>query len=111
MTVRVVMLALAITTGAAACRSALAPPPPMDVSPLLPGETAFVVAGNVRYIPLEGGFFAIVGTDGKTYDPINLPAEYRRDGLPVKATVKVRSDMVSVHMVGTIVEIVRIESK
>lgn len=32
----------------------------------------FELHGTVVYKDIEGGFFAIDGDDGKTYDPINL---------------------------------------
>ncbi len=40
--------------------------------------------GTVRWYDFEGGFFAIRGADGVTYDPMNLSAEYEQDGLPVR---------------------------
>lgn len=67
--------------------------------------------GTVVYKDFEGGFFAIDGDDGKTYDPINLPDAYKKDGLKVKATVRVRKDVVGFHMAGTIIEIVAITTQ
>jgi hypothetical protein len=58
---------------------------------------------------IEGGFYSIRGDDGVTYDPINLAAQYQQDGLPVLATLLLRRDMTSAHMVGPIVDIVRID--
>lgn len=63
--------------------------------------------GTVRWISLEGGFFAIRGDDGVTYDPVNLPTDFRDDPIRVRFRAKVTS-AVSVHMVGPIVEIVEI---
>lgn len=65
--------------------------------------------GVVRYIDLEGGFYGIDADDGEKYDPINLGAEFQVDGLRVSFEVKIREDMVSTHMWGTLVEIVKIE--
>jgi hypothetical protein len=67
--------------------------------------------GTVVKNDLEGGFFAIEGVDGKTYEPINLPDAFRKDGMRVKATVRVRRDVRSIHMVGEIVEIVDIAAQ
>ena len=64
--------------------------------------------GTVLWYALEGGFFAIRGDDGKVYDPINLPAAFKRDGVKVRFSAKVRRDMMSIHMVGEIVEIQQI---
>jgi hypothetical protein len=68
-----------------------------------------VVTGTVQFISLEGGFFAIRGEDAKTYDPINLASEYQKDGLRVRFRGRLRSDLVGVHMIGPIVEILTIE--
>jgi len=68
------------------------------------------VTGTIQFFSLEGGFFAIRGDDGKTYDPVNLPAQYRKDGIRVRFTGQLRPDLVGVHMVGPIVEIVTIET-
>lgn len=65
--------------------------------------------GTVKYIDLEGGFYGIIGDSGKNYDPINLSEEFQKDNLRVSFDAKIREDMVSIHMWGTIIEIVRIE--
>jgi hypothetical protein len=69
------------------------------------------IQGTVVHKDLEGGFFAIEGDDGRTYDPINLPGSYKREGLRVKATVRHRNDAVGIHMVGDIVEIIDIAAQ
>lgn len=69
------------------------------------------ITGVVRYSELEGGFYAIRGADGITYNPINLPAEFRKDGLPVEAEARMRNDMVGIHQVGPIVQLERIRAR
>ena len=69
----------------------------------------FQVGGRITHQTLEGGFWAIQGDDGVTYDPLNLSAQYQKEGLPVLATLVARPDMGSAHIVGTIVEVVSIE--
>jgi hypothetical protein len=64
--------------------------------------------GTVYWFDLEGGFYAIRGDDDVTYDPMNLPADFRQDNVPVHFRVKVRNDMGGIHMVGPIVEVVEI---
>ncbi len=61
--------------------------------------------GTVHYISLEGGFYGIVGDDGKNYDPVNLPAEFQKDQLKVKFEGRILKDRVSFHMWGEIIEI------
>ena len=68
----------------------------------------FELRGTVVRNELEGGFFAIEGDDGRTYEPINLPEAFKQDGMRVNATVRIREDIGSIHMVGAIVEIIAI---
>ncbi len=78
-------------------------------TPSLP-DGATRVTGTARFITLEGGFWAIRGDDGVTYDPKDgLPAQFQKDGLRVTAVVKTRSDLGGIHMVGPIVEILEIK--
>jgi len=87
----------------AACASPTAPQVP-------PG--AIHVNGTVRYFTLEGGFWAVRGDDGVTYDPMNgLASEFQRDNLRVTLVAKVRSDMGGIHMVGPIVEVLSIQTR
>jgi hypothetical protein len=71
---------------------------------------AIRVDGAVHFYDLEGGFWAIRGDDGTTYDPLDaLPAEFQAEGLRVRLEAKLRPDLASVHMVGPIVEIISLE--
>ena len=69
------------------------------------------ITGTVAFVNLEGGFFALQGDDGSTYTPINLPEGFRKDGLKIKALVRPRPDAMSIHMVGSLVEIVDISTR
>jgi hypothetical protein len=64
--------------------------------------------GTVTYLYFEGGFFGIVGDDGKHYDPINMPQEFKVNGLRVRFTANF-TDYISYHMWGCIVKLVSIE--
>jgi uncharacterized protein DUF3221 len=74
-------------------------------------ENQMEIDGVIRYYELEGGFYAIRGEDGETYNPINLPEEFRQDGLPVRVSVRPRDDMVGIHQTGPLVEIVEIRKR
>ena len=88
---------IAMCLFSAACSSPTAPEVP-------PG--AMQINGAVRYIALEGGFWAVRGDDGVTYDPMNgLAPEYQRENLRVTLVAKVRNDVGGIHMVGPIVEV------
>jgi hypothetical protein len=68
-----------------------------------------VTTGIIKYITLEGGFYGIIGDDGVNYDPINLPDNFRIDGLKVVLTAIKREDLCSFHMWGIIIEIISIQ--
>jgi len=65
--------------------------------------------GTVKYINIEGGFYGIITEDGLKLDPVNLPDEYKQDGMNVRIWVKKAAAQVNFHMWGTIVEIKSIE--
>jgi len=75
------------------------------------GGTTIRIVGTIRRVELEGGFFAIAGNDGVSYDPTNLPAEFQQDGLAVEAEARRRDDVAGIHMAGPIVELVRIRRR
>lgn len=65
--------------------------------------------GTVRFIDVEGGFFGIMGDDGKHYDPINLDEEFQINLLRVRFQANICENQDSFHMWGILVEIVEIE--
>ena len=65
--------------------------------------------GTVTFYSFEGGFYAIRGDDEVTYDPLNLPDAFKRDGLRVFFQARIRRDLASFHMVGPVVEILKVE--
>lgn len=71
------------------------------------GEEVSLVA-EVRWIPLEGGFYGLLTQDGRRFLPINLPDEFRKDGLRV--TVKGRiKEVATIYMWGKPFEVHKIE--
>jgi hypothetical protein len=84
------------------------------VTPTPPAEatgTAMTITGVVRHFEVEGGFYAIRGDDSVTYDPVNLPADFQKDGLAVEAVVRPKTNVMSIRQVGTIVEVERIRTR
>lgn len=65
--------------------------------------------GQVVYVPLEGGFFGILGDNGVRYEPVNLPEEFRVDGLRVLFVAE-HVDGVSIHMWGELIRLTHIEA-
>ena len=66
-------------------------------------------SGTIQFNDFEGGFYGIVGDNGEYYDPINLPSDFKEDGLQVRYTIKILENQTSVHMWGSVVKIIRIE--
>jgi hypothetical protein len=73
-----------------------------------PTAGAFEVAGTIRHHDLEGGVYLIEVGDTARYQPLELDEPFRRDGLRVRATLRVVDAMTSAQA-GTPVEVVRIE--
>lgn len=69
-------------------------------------DSDFAGTGTVRYIYIEGGFYGIEDDSGQNYDPIDLPDEFKIDGLRVRYNYVPRFDMTSVHMWGTMIQVI-----
>ena len=69
-----------------------------------PGEL-FQGSGTVQYFTFEGGFWAIEGDDGETYDPVGgVPPAFENEGMRVEFLAKMTGNP-SFHMVGPVVEV------
>ena len=75
------------------------------------GGPAIHIVGIIRHLEMEGGFYAIRGSDSVTYDPRNLPSEFQKDGLTVEADARRRDDVMGIHQVGVIVDLERIRAR
>ena len=76
-----------------------------------PGDKAFRVSGTVKFLDLEGGVFVIRDDAGVQYNPTNLPEPFRQDGLSIEADAFRRDGMVSIAMVGPMIELSRIRER
>ncbi|MDH3455487.1 MAG: hypothetical protein OER90_01480 [Gemmatimonadota bacterium] len=72
---------------------------------------SFRVIGTVRFIPVEGGCWALRVNDTVQYEPLGLPTAFRVHGLEVRALLKLRDDLGSYCMVGRIAEVLDIEKR
>ncbi|MHC4755778.1 MAG: hypothetical protein ACYTBP_11605 [Planctomycetota bacterium] len=68
-----------------------------------------MITGTVRYLMFEGGFYGIVGDDGRKYDPVKLPEKFRKDGVRVRFRAREKKNVAGIHMWGKIVVIEKIE--
>jgi len=66
------------------------------------------LVGTVHYLDLEGGVYVIRDESGVQYNPINLPDQFKKDGLYVEADAVSRDGMVSIAMVGPLIELSRV---
>ncbi len=73
-------------------------------------ETGIPFKGQVVYMQLEGGFWAIITDDGAKLDG-PIPAELQQNGLAVEGRYKPLKDNASFHMWGTVVNFVELEKE
>jgi hypothetical protein len=71
-------------------------------------EDAMELAGTMHFIEVERGAWVIRSSDGTQYNPLKLPDEFRVEGLPVTAKLRLRDDIATTAMVGRPVEVVSI---
>jgi hypothetical protein len=86
---------------------------PSDLSPVVchvqPVEAEIQTDATIRWQEIEGGFFGIVADDGSRYDPVNLSAVFRQDGMRVRIEAT-PSNGPNIHMWGTPIEILSIRA-
>ena len=80
------------------------------VEPLELSQRA-VVDASVEFLNLEGGCWTIEVRKDVHYLPLNLPEEFRRDGLRVRAELLRRNDYGSTCQVGPVVEVLSIRRR
>lgn len=73
-------------------------------------EAEIHIKGTVTYMELEGGFW-VIQDEEHTYDPLNLPDEFKKQDLKVSVAANIEEDMVSIHQVGPIIDIVSIKKR
>ena len=65
--------------------------------------------GTILFNDLEGGFWGFLGDSGVRYEPMNLPNEFKVQGVKVRIMGRRLEDVGSLHMWGDILEIQSIE--
>ena len=73
-----------------------------------PAEELHFVA-ELRWISLEGGFYGLVAEDGRKFLPLNLPADFRKEGLRSRVRGIIKKDVATIYMWGTPLETIEIE--
>jgi hypothetical protein len=64
---------------------------------------------TVKYFDFEGGFFGLLGQDGKNLLPMNLSKEYQVDGTVLKVQGHIIKDMMTIQQWGTAFEVTDVE--
>lgn len=101
-----IVIALAVLSCASSSNDWIEQTPEPDVT-----TPSFLFAGTVQYVDVEGGVFVIRGADGTQYNPINLPESFKVHDMNVEVEVRRRDDLVSIAMVGPLVEVLRIRAR
>jgi hypothetical protein len=104
MTHRSLILTVMAFALAGACASE-APTDPLE------SDTHAVMNASIEFLNLEGGCWTIAPSEHVHYLPLNLPDQFRRDGLRVQVELLRRDDYGSVCMVGPVVQILSIRSR
>ncbi len=68
--------------------------------PVAPSPSRVEFSGKVVMVRLEGGFCGLVADDGRRFEPLNLPAEFCRDGLAVRVSGELLPGGVTMRMWG-----------
>lgn len=72
---------------------------------------SFYVVGEVAFIPVEGGCWAIRVNDELRYEALGLPVAFREDGITVRALLILRDTLTTSCMVGRVAEVLAIETR
>lgn len=64
------------------------------------------ICGTIKFLSEEGGFYGIIGDDKKNYDPMNLPDEFKKDGVRIKIKARLKPEIPTFRMWGTVIEII-----
>ena len=59
------------------------------------------ITGTVVFQHLFGGFWSIIGSDGRKFRPVNMPPEISKEGLSVEVEAQQAQETVSIFMWGT----------
>ncbi|MBE9221236.1 hypothetical protein IQ215_00855 [Cyanobacterium stanieri LEGE 03274] len=63
------------------------------------------VSGKVEYRVIALGAWALVTQGGKTYELYNPPQDLKQDGITVEVKGIIRDDVMTISMIGKILEV------
>lgn len=71
---------------------------------------AMTIKGEVQYINLSTGFWAIISDTGEKYRPVNMPDQLKIEGKHIMCKAKPVEEEISMFMWGTPVRITVFET-
>lgn len=74
-----------------------------------PAPEGVEVTGVIRFQDVEGGIYRLETDDGGRYQLLDLAEAFREDGLPVRATIRIESDVMTTGQAGTPARVLHIE--
>lgn len=84
---------------------------PLRIVSIQPLGEVIEAEGTIRYVDLEGGFYGIETLNGTHYLPLDLPENYRIDGLLVSFTARTSPGTPTIQMWGIPVTILSIRAQ
>lgn len=81
---------------------------PGGPQPPLAGRAPIHFDALVVHVPLEGGFYGLLTSDERRYEPLNLAPQFQKDGLRLRLRAEL-ADVASVRMWGQPVRILHAE--
>ncbi|MDH7511097.1 MAG: META domain-containing protein [Methanolinea sp.] len=84
---------------------------PLRIVSIQPLGEEITAGGTIRYVDLEGGFYGIESSDGTHYLPLNLPENYRVDGLLIAFSARTSPNTPTIQMWGIPVTILSIRAQ
>jgi len=82
-----------------------------DSSPGVKKAVALQLEATVVFVSVDGGFYGLVSTDGHRFDPVNLPASMRQNGLKVLVKARLLPPSAGTHMWGRRIKIISIQQR
>jgi hypothetical protein len=84
--------------------------PPGPPGPPLAANQVLASDATIRFVDIEGGCWALITSAGK-YEPIDLPDEFRKDGLAVYVVARGAPDMGSICQMAPLVRLDTIRAR
>lgn len=68
-----------------------------------------ILTGKIEYKDVGSGAWALIADNGETYELRNAPEHLRQNNQKVKVEGRIRNDVVSFAMIGTVLEVTSFE--